>query len=205
MLYNLTQEQLAHIRLPLGGLHKTEVRDIAEQHKFVNARKHDSQDICFVPDGDYARFMEDFTGKHYPAGDFLDESGRVVGTHSGAVRYTLGQRKGLGLALGAPVYVCGKDMQANTVTVGPEENLFDRIVYADEANWIAIPELTVPLRVTARTRYHQAEQAATVYPAEGGFRLEFDQPQRAPTPGQAVVLYQGDVVLGGGTITRVEK
>ena len=149
--------------------------------------------------------QEDFTGKHYPAGDFLDESGKVVGTHNGAVRYTLGQRKGLGLALGAPVYVCGKDMQANTVTVGPEENLFDRIVYADEANWIAIPELTAPLRVTARTRYHQAEQAATVYPAEGGFRLEFDQPQRAPTPGQAVVLYQGDVVLGGGTITRVEK
>ena len=205
VLYNLTQEQLAHIRLPLGALHKTEVRDIAEQHKFVNARKHDSQDICFVPDGDYARFMEDFTGKHYPAGDFLDESGRVVGTHNGAVRYTLGQRKGLGLALGAPVYVCGKDMQANTVTVGPEENLFDRIVYADEANWIAIPELTAPLRVTARTRYHQAEQAATVYPALDGFRLEFDQPQRAPTPGQAVVLYQGDVVLGGGTITRVEK
>ena len=205
VLYNLTQEQLAHIRLPLGGLHKTEVREIAEQHKFVNARKHDSQDICFVPDGDYARFMEDFTGKHYPAGDFLDESGRVVGIHNGAVRYTIGQRKGLGLAMGAPVYVCGKDMQANTVTVGPEEMLFDRIVYADEVNWIAIPELTGPLRVTARTRYHQVEQAATVYPAECGFRLEFDQPQRAPTPGQAVVLYQGDTVLGGGTITRVEK
>ena len=205
VLYNLTQEQLAHIRLPLGGLHKTEVREIAEQHKFVNARKHDSQDICFVPDGDYARFMEDFTGKHYPVGDFLDESGRVVGTHNGAVRYTIGQRKGLGLAMGAPVYVCGKDMQANTVTVGPEEMLFDRIVYADEVNWIAIPELTGPLRVTARTRYHQVEQAATVYPAECGFRLEFDQPQRAPTPGQAVVLYQGDTVLGGGTITRVEK
>ena len=205
VLYNLTQEQLAHIRLPLGGLHKTEVREIAEQHKFVNARKHDSQDICFVPDGDYARFMEDFTGKHYPAGDFLDESGRVVGTHNGAVRYTIGQRKGLGLAMGAPVYVCGKDMQANTVMVGPEEMLFDRIVYADEVNWIAIPELTGPLRVTARTRYHQVEQAATVYPAECGFRLEFDQPQRAPTPGQAVVLYQGDVVLGGGTITHVEK
>ena len=158
-----------------------------------------------MPDGDYARFMEQFTGKHYPAGDFLDRSGKVVGTHSGAVRYTLGQRKGLGLAMGAPVYVCGKDMQANTVTVGPEEMLFDRIVYADEVNWIAIPELTAPLRVTARTRYHQTEQPATVYPAECGFRLEFDQPQRAPTPGQAAVLYQGDVVLGGGTITRVEK
>ena len=205
VLYNLTQEQLAHVRLPLGGLHKSEVRAIAEQQHFVNARKHDSQDICFVPDGDYARFMEDFTGKRYPAGDFLDENGRVVGTHNGAVRYTIGQRKGLGLAMGAPVYVCGKDMQANTVTVGPEEMLFDRIVYADEVNWIAIPELTGPLRVTARTRYHQVEQAATVYPAECGFRLEFDQPQRAPTPGQAVVLYQGDTVLGGGTITRVEK
>ena len=201
----LTQEQLAHTRFPLGGLHKTEAREIAEAHGFCNAHKHDSQDICFVPDGDYARFMEDFTGKHYPAGDFLDESGRVVGTHNGAVRYTIGQRKGLGLAMGAPVYVCGKDMQANTVTVGPEEMLFDRIVYADEVNWIAIPELTGPLRVTARTRYHQVEQAATVYPAECGFRLEFDQPQRAPTPGQAVVLYQGDTVLGGGTITRVEK
>ena len=153
VLYNLTQEQLAHIRLPLGGLHKTEVREIAEQHKFVNARKHDSQDICFVPDGDYARFMEDFTGKHYPAGNFLDENGKVVGTHNGAVRYTIGQRKGLGLALGAPVYVCGKDMQANTVTVGPEADLFDCIVYADEANWIAIPELTEPLRVTARTLF----------------------------------------------------
>ena len=205
VLYNLTQEQLAHIRLPLGALHKTEVRKIAQEHSFINAQKHDSQDICFVPDGDYARFMEQFTGKHYPAGDFLDQSGKVVGTHSGAVRYTLGQRKGLGLALGAPVYVCGKDMQANTVTVGPESELFDRIVYAEDVNWIAIPALTEPLRVTARTRYHQAEQQATVYPAENGFRLEFDQPQRAPTPGQAAVLYQGDVVLGGGTITRVEK
>ena len=201
----LTQEQLAHTRFPLGGLHKTEAREIAEAHGFCNAHKHDSQDICFVPDGDYARFMEQFTGKHYPAGDFLNQSGKVVGTHSGAVRYTLGQRKGLGLALGAPVYVCGKDMQANTVTVGPESELFDRIVYAEDVNWIAIPALTGPLRVTARTRYHQAEQQATVYPAENGFRLEFDQPQRAPTPGQAAVLYQGDVVLGGGTITRVEK
>ena len=205
VLYNLTQEQLAHVRLPLGGLHKAEVREIAEKQHFINARKHDSQDICFVPDGDYARFMEDFTGKHYPAGDFLDENGKKVGTHNGAVRYTIGQRKGLGLAMGAPVYVCAKDMQANTVTVGPEAELFDTIVYADEVNWIAIPELTAPLRVTARTRYHQTEQAATVYPAgEGQFRLEFDQPQRAPTPGQAVVLYQGDVVLGGGTIVAVE-
>lgn len=205
VLYSLTQEQLAHTRMPLGAMHKSETRRIAEEQGFYNADKPDSQDICFVPDGDYARFMENFTGRHYPAGDFLDENGKKVGTHNGAVRYTIGQRKGLGLAMGAPVYVCAKDMQANTVTVGPEENLFDRIVYADEVNWIAIPELTAPLRVTARTRYHQTEQVATVYPAgEGQFRLEFDQPQRAPTPGQAVVLYQGDVVLGGGTIVAVE-
>ena len=202
----LTQEQLAHTRFPLGGLRKSEARAIAEAHGFCNAHKHDSQDICFVPDGDYARFMEDFTGRHYPAGDFLDVGGKKVGTHSGAVRYTIGQRKGLGLAMGAPVYVCAKDMQANTVTVGPESELFDTIVYANEVNWIAIPELKGPLRVTARTRYHQTEQPATVYPAgPDSFRLEFDQPQRAPTPGQAVVLYQGDVVLGGGTITQAAK
>ena len=206
VLYVLTQDQLAHTKFPLGGMDKPSIRKIAEEQGFCNARKHDSQDICFVPDGDYARFMEDFTGKHYPAGDFLDENGKKVGTHNGAVRYTIGQRKGLGLAMGAPVYVCAKDMQANTVTVGPESELFDTIVYANEVNWIAIPELKGPLRVTARTRYHQTEQPATVYPAgPDSFRLEFDQPQRAPTPGQAVVLYQGDVVLGGGTITRVEK
>ena len=205
VLYAMTQEQLAHTQFPLGALRKEEVRAIAAAQGFINAKKHDSQDICFVPDGDYAAFIRRRTGRTYPEGDFVDTTGRILGRHRGIIHYTIGQRKGLGLAMGAPVYVCGKDMQANTVTVGPEEMLFDRIVYADEVNWIAIPELTGPLRVTARTRYHQVEQAATVYPAECGFRLEFDQPQRAPTPGQAVVLYQGDTVLGGGTITRVEK
>ena len=206
VLYSMTQDELRHTLFPLDGMTKTHTRELARKLGFYNADKPDSQDICFVPDGDYARFMEDFTGKHYPAGDFLDVGGKKVGTHSGAVRYTIGQRKGLGLAMGAPVYVCAKDMQANTVTVGPESELFDTIVYANEVNWIAIPELKGPLRVTARTRYHQTEQPATVYPAgPDSFRLEFDQPQRAPTPGQAVVLYQGDVVLGGGTITQVAK
>ena len=201
VLYNLTQEQLAHVRLPLGGLHKSEVRAIAEQQHFVNARKHDSQDICFVPDGDYARFMEDFTGKHYPAGDFLDESGRVVGTHNGAVRYTIGQRKGLGLALGAPVYVCGKDMEKNTVTVGPESELFKTTLIAGDFNWISVPELTAPMRIKAKARYRQVEQPATAYPLENGLvKVVFDEPQRAITRGQAVVLYDGDVVVGGGTI-----
>ena len=201
VLYNLTQQQLAHVRLPLGALHKTEVRAIAEQHHFINARKHDSQDICFVPDGDYVGFMERYTGKYYPDGDFLDVNGNVVGRHHGAVRYTCGQRKGLGLALGAPVYVCGKDMEKNTVTVGPESELFKTTLIAGDFNWISVPELTAPMRVKAKARYRQVEQPATAYPLENGLvKVVFDEPQRAITRGQAVVLYDGDVVVGGGTI-----
>lgn len=200
----LSQEQLAHIRFPLGGLTKAEVRQIAEQHGFVNARKRDSQDICFVPDGDYAAFLERYTGKKYPAGDFLDLKGNVVGRHRGAVCYTRGQRKGLGLAMGAPVYVCSKDMEKNTVTVGPNEALFSPALRANDWSWFPFPVLTEPMRVTAKTRHSQTEQAATVYPEENGFaRVEFDSPQRAITPGQAVVLYDGDQVVGGGTITDV--
>ena len=201
VLYNLTQHQLAHVLFPLGGMSKPDVRKLAESMHFVNARKHDSQDICFVPDGDYVKFMEQYTGKHYPAGDFLDETGRVVGQHRGAVRYTLGQRKGLGLAMGQPVYVCGKDMARNTVTVGPESALYTRCLMADEMNWIAFPELTAPLRAKAKTRYRQVEQPCTVYPAPNGrVRVEFDEPQRAVTPGQSLVIYDGDVVVGGGII-----
>ena len=201
VLYMLTQEQLAHISLPLGGLRKTEVREIAEKHGFINARKHDSQDICFVPDGDYVGFMERYTGKYYPDGDFIDRNGKVVGRHHGAVRYTNGQRKGLGLALGAPVYVCGKDMEKNTVTVGPESALFTTTLIADDFNWISIPELTAPMRVKAKARYRQVEQPATVYPLDNGLvKVVFDEPQRAITRGQSVVLYDGDVVVGGGTI-----
>ena len=199
----LNQEQLSHIQFPLGGLTKTEVRRIAEENGFVNARKRDSQDICFVPDGDYGAFLERYTGKQYPAGDYLDLDGKVVGRHKGAVCYTIGQRKGLGIALGAPVYVCRKDMQANTVTVGPNEALFSSALRANDWNWFPFPALTGPLKVTAKTRHSQFEQSATVYPEENGFaRVEFDAPQRAVTPGQAVVLYQGDMVVGGGTITE---
>ena len=205
VLYMLTQDQLAHIRFPLGELRKEQVRALAAQQRLGVARKHDSQDICFVPDGDYAAFLEGFTGRSWPEGDFLDPAGQPVGRHRGAVRYTLGQRKGLGLALGAPVYVCSKQMQENTVTVGPEELLFRRTIWAEDVNWIAVERLTAPERVLACTRYHQKPQPATVFPAgEQGFRLEFDQPQRAPTPGQAAVLYRGDIVLGGGTITAAQ-
>ena len=199
----LTQEQLEHILFPLGELTKAEVRQIAEENGFVTARKHDSQDICFVPDGDYGAFLERYTGKTYPQGDYLNLDGQVVGRHQGAVRYTLGQRKGLGIALGAPVYVCRKDMAANTVTVGPSEALFSPALRASDWVWFLFDQLTEPMRVTAKTRHSQLEQSATVYPEEGGFaRVVFDQPQRAVTPGQAVVLYQGDLVVGGGTITE---
>ena len=199
----LSQEQLEHILFPLGELTKAEVRQIAEENGFVTARKHDSQDICFVPDGDYGAFLERYTGKTYPQGDYLNLDGQVVGRHQGAVRYTLGQRKGLGIALGAPVYVCGKDMAANTVTVGPSEALFSPALRASDWVWFPFDQLTEPMRVTAKTRHSQLEQSATVYPEEGGFaRVVFDQPQRAVTPGQAVVLYQEDLVVGGGTITE---
>ena len=148
--------------------------------------------------------LEAYTGKTDPTGDFLDENGQPVGTHRGAVRYTLGQRKGLGLSMGHPVYVCGKDMEANTVSVGPESALYHKTLIADDVNWIAIPELTAPLRCKAKTRYRQQEEWATVTPlVDGKIQVTFDEPQRAMTVGQAVVLYDGDTVLGGGTILSV--
>lgn len=159
-----------------------------------------------MPDGDYVKFMEQYTGKHYPDGDFLDLSGKPVGRHRGAVRYTRGQRKGLGLAMGSPVYVCDKDMAKNTVSVGPESALFSRTLIAEDFNWISIPSLTAPMRVKAKARYRQPEQPATAYPTEDGkVRVEFDEPQRAMTIGQAAVLYDGDVVVGGGTICAVPQ
>ncbi len=203
-LCSLTQEQLKHTRFPLGELTKEQVRQIAIEQGFVNARKRDSQDICFVPDGDYLAFMERYTGKQYAPGDFLDQQGRVVGRHKGAVGYTLGQRKGLGLAMGAPVYVCGKDMAANTVTVGPNEALFHRELVAGDWNFFPFPALTQPIRVQAKARSRMAAQSASVYPEPNGkVRVVFDAPQRAITPGQAVVLYDGDLVIGGGTIETV--
>ena len=206
VLYSLTQEQLAHTRFPLGEMTKAEARAIAEEQGFINARKHDSQDICFVPDGDYVAFMERYTGKKYTPGDYLDLQGNVVGKHKGAVSYTLGQRKGLNLAMGTPVYVCAKDMERNTVTVGPNEALFSTTLRATDWNWFPFPALAEPVRVSAKARYNQPPQPATVYPEENGFaRVVFDEPQRALTPGQAVVLYDGEMVVGGGTITEVCK
>ena len=203
-LYAITQEQLGRIRFPLGELTKEQVRTIALEQDFINARKRDSQDICFVPDGDYFAFLQKFTGKEYVPGNFLDTSGNIVGTHHGAAGYTLGQRKGLGLAMGQPLYVCQKDMANNTVTVGTEDTLFRKELLANDWFFFPFPTLTEPLEVEAKTRSRMVQQPATVYPeADGYCRVVFHEPQRAMTPGQAVVLYDGDVVVGGGTITDI--
>lgn len=203
-LYGLTQHQLSHTSFPLGALTKAQAREIAEAQGFITAKKKDSQDICFVPDGDYFKFMAQHTGHSYPEGDFLDQKGNVVGRHKGAVAYTLGQRKGLGLSMGEPIYVCDKNIAKNTVTVGPNDALMHQSLRANNWFWHTIPSLTEPLRVYAKARSRMTEQPATVYPEKNGFaRVEFDEPQRAITPGQAVVLYDGDLIVGGGTITEV--
>ena len=205
-LAGLRQDQLAHTLFPLGEMTKEQVRQIATEQGFVTAAKKDSQDICFIPDGDYFAFMKRYTGKVYPQGDYLNLKGDVVGKHQNAVSYTLGQRKGLGIALGAPMYVCAKDMGKNTVTLGPEEELFATTLIAEDANFLPFETLEAPITVTAKARYRHTPQEATVYPMEGNkIKVVFSAPQRALTPGQAVVLYDGDLVVGSGTITDVIK
>ena len=202
----LTQEQLAHTRFPLGGLHKTEAREIAEAHGFCNAHKHDSQDICFVPDGNYAKFIEQHACKTYPEGDFVDVHGNVLGRHKGIIRYTIGQRKGLGLALKEPMYVMDVDIEKNQVVLGRNEDLFSKRLVADDVNLISIGHIDTPIRVTAKVRYRHTEAPATVNPLpDGKIEVIFNEPQRAITKGQAVVLYDGDIVVGGGTICETEK
>ena len=206
VLYMLSQEQLGHLRFPLGELGKADTRAIAEKAGLVTAAKHESQDICFIPDGDYGAFLERWTGRRDPEGEILDLEGRVIGRHRGAVRYTIGQRRGLGVAAEQPLYVVAKDMEKHTVTVGPESALYSRELIASDFNWLSIPEPAHSIRVTARTRYHQSENPAMVWALEGSrVRLDFDEPQRAITPGQAVVLYDGDLVLGGGQIENAGR
>lgn len=203
VLYSLTQEQLARVKFPLGDLTKTETRKVAEEYGLINANKRDSQDICFVPNGDYTSFIRKYTGKEYPSGEFVDEDGNVLGTHKGIIRYTIGQRKGLGLALPQPMYVCRKDLEKNQVVLTVNEGLFSDTLEADDFNWIACDIPKSDLRVKARVRYNAKEQPARVIPlSETRVRIEFDEPQRAITAGQAVVLYDGDVVVGGGTIAE---
>ena len=201
VLYSLTQEQLAHTRLPLGEFEKTDTRRIAEELGFFNARKPDSQDICFVPDGDYAAFIERTTGKTYPEGNFVDEQGNVLGRHRGIIHYTIGQRRGLGIAAETPLYVKRIDPERNEVVLCRDEALYSRALTAKELNWMAFDTPPDSFRASAKIRYRHAEQPCTVKVLPGGrVAVEFDEPQRAATPGQAVVFYHGDTVLGGGVI-----
>ncbi len=203
VLYSLTQHQLAHTLFPLGDRFKADLRVLAAEQGWEAANKPDSQDICFIPDGDYAAFLEKTMGVPREAGDFVDMSGQVIGRHTGMIGYTVGQRKGLGVAFGEPRFVVRKDAARNTVTLGKSEDLFTSKLVADRLNWIAIPELTAPMAVTAKTRYSQREAAAVIEPLDDErVRVTFAEPQRAITVGQAVVFYDGDTVVGGGTITE---
>ena len=201
VLYMLTQHQLSHTLFPLGKMLKTDIRDLAQSLGLINANKSDSQDICFVPDGDYASFIEGMTKSTFPHGNFVDTEGKILGTHKGIIRYTIGQRRGLGLALPAPMYVFGKDIKENKVILSSEPMLYSKHLDAKDINFIPFDKADAPFRVKARTRYKQTEQWATVTQTdEDRFHVEFDEPQRAISKGQSVVLYDGDYVVGGGTI-----
>jgi len=208
VLYNLTQQQLSVLQLPLGGYTKAEIRAIAEQNGLVVARKPDSQDICFVPDGDYDAFLQRYTGTVPPPGDFIDDAGNVVGQHRGITHYTVGQRKKLGISLGQHAFVRRIEPQTNRIYLTvQEQRLFTRTVFAEEANWVALADLTEPIAVEAKIRYAHPAAPAMLYPTEtaGQVRIVFTEGQRAPAPGQAVVFYRGDTVLGGATITGSEE
>ena len=202
VLYCMTQEQLEHTIFPLGGMTKSDVRKIAEEIGLINADKHDSQDICFVQNKKYYDFIEQYTGKSYLEGNFIDINGNVTGRHKGIIRYTIGQRRGLGVSLSNnPTFVLAVNPNDNTVTLGREEDLYTKTLTAKNVNLISTERIKAPMRVKAKVRYRQSEQWATVtQPDDDTLKIEFDEPQRAVTKGQAVVLYDGDIVVGGGII-----
>ena len=207
VLYSLTQEQLARTLFPLGELTKQQTRELAAAHDFLNAKKPDSQDICFVPDGDYAAFIERTTGLIFPEGDFVSPDGKVLGRHKGIIHYTVGQRRGLGVSAKEPLYVAAIDPERNTVTLTGESGFQIDTVYADRVNIISGEPITSPIRAKVKLRYRQPERPATVRMEGDRLRISFDETQRAPAPGQAAVLYSedGQTVLGGGTIIRSER
>lgn len=201
MLYSLTQWELSRLLLPLGGLTKEETRRLAEEQGFLNARKRDSQDICFVPDGDYAAFIRRWTGRDFPPGDFVGTGGEIYGRHKGIIHYTVGQRKGLGLSFPQPMFVKELDVEKNQVVLAKAEELFSQTAVAQDINLISVESIPRPLRVKAKVRYRQQEQPATVLQTgPDQLTVTFDTPQRAVTPGQSLVLYDGDTVVGGGKI-----
>ena len=200
-LYQLTQRQLAHLCLPVGDYEKPALRALAAAHGLSNAQKADSQDICFVPGGDYVSFLRQYGGVEPVPGDFVDEAGRVLGRHKGIIHYTIGQRRGLGLSMGRRVVVTEIRPETNEVVIGEQEDVFTKVLYADRLNYMAEPSFENGRRAMAKIRYNHRGSACAIYP-EGldRVRVEFDEPVRAVTPGQAVVFYDGDYVLGGGTI-----
>lgn len=201
VLYGLTQYQLSKTLFPLGEYEKSDIRRIAEAAGLINSRKPDSQDICFVPDGDYASFIKKNTGAEIKEGNFISADGDVIGRHKGIINYTIGQRRGIGISIGKPAYVTDKNALENTVTIGDESNLYKSEITAYDVNLISLDSISDEMRVTAKVRYSRNEQAAVVIPSGNGEVLvKFDEPQRAPASGQAVVFYDGDVVIGGGTI-----
>ena len=203
VLYPLSQEVLSRLLLPVGEYDKAAVRALAEARGLCPAHKPDSQDICFVPDGNYPAFLQRYGGMALREGDFVDTQGRVLGRHRGLPCYTTGQRRGLGVSADRPLYVVRKDAESNTVVLGDEAALYSDTVWAEDFHWVSLPPQTGPLAVTAKTRYSQTEAAATLYPEENGaVRAVFDQPQRAVTAGQSLVCYRGDAVVGGGVISR---
>jgi tRNA-uridine 2-sulfurtransferase len=201
-LYNLTQDQLKRTLMPVGDYTKDKIREMAKELKLSVASKLDSQEICFVEDNDYGRFICENTDKKILPGDFTDTKGRVLGKHEGIVHYTVGQRKGLGIALGKPMFVVRIDVDKNRVVLGDENEVFSKELIAFDLNFISIAEFDKELRVKAKIRYSAKEVDATVYPIDSGkkARVVFDTPQRAITPGQSVVFYEGDIVVGGGVI-----
>ena len=201
VLYAMTQRELAHTLFPLGAMRKSETRAISETQGFGNARKRDSQDICFAPDGDYAAAIGRLTGEKSVPGAFVSTDGHVLGEHKGIIHYTVGQRRGLGISHGERLYVCRIDPERNEVVLGEEKDLYRSEAAVSDVNWISGETPREPVRCAVKIRYRAREQAATVYPEENGRgRIVFDAPQRAVTPGQAAVFYDGDTVLGGGTI-----
>ncbi len=201
MLYSLSQQQLSRAVFPLGNLTKSQAREIALAHGLITGRKSDSQDICFVPDGDYAAFIEETLGTPAKKGNYLNLNGEVIGEHGGVIRYTVGQRKGLGVAFGKPQFVISKNAAQNTVTLGDEEHLFKTRIEVKNVNYIPFEKLSSDMRVKAKLRYRHLADDARLIPLDSGAAvLEFDRPQRAPTSGQAAVFYDGDICLGGGII-----
>ena len=202
VLYNLPKELAGKILFPLGNFKsKDEIRKIAEEHNLLVAKKPDSEDICFIPDGDYKKFLEENSNLKEKSGNIVTESGKVLGKHSGLYKYTIGQRKGLGIANPVPLFVKGFNIEKNELIVGEEKEIFSKETVANEINLILVDEITKPIQVMAKIRYAAKEAKATIYPIEEGkIKVEFEEPQRAITPGQSIVFYIGDIVLGGGKI-----